>query len=93
MSEWKPMSANPFPWDHEDVIVMAFARDEPSVVEIFRCTCAEHGAYFPKDGGLLSIIEQGWVPYAWRDDDAPPRDDARYPPMWTDYLTEPQRAP
>ena len=90
MSDWKPMGANPFPWEHENVIIAAFAKDDPKVIEIFRCTCAEHGAYFSKNTEFLSIIEEGWIPFAWRPDDVPARDDAAYPPMWTDYLTEPQ---
>lgn len=82
------MRENAFPWEHHDVMIKAFAKHSPMNVELFRCTCAEPGAYFTKDGDLLSIIEQGWVPFAWRDDDSPKRDDAKFPPMWTDYLTE-----
>lgn len=92
-TEWQPMSANPFPWKHKDVIVIAFACDDPKTVEIFRCTCAEHGAYFPKDAGMLSIIEQGWVPFAWCADNTPVRNDEKFPPMWTDYLTEHESGP
>jgi hypothetical protein len=86
---WQPMSANPFPWDHKDVILVAFAKDNPNEIEIFRCVCAEHGAYFPKDGGTLSVIELGWIPFAWREDDSPTPEDEKFPPMWTDYLTGP----
>jgi len=44
---------------------------------------------FLRDGGMLSLIEQGWIPYAWREDDLPSRDDEKFPPLWTDYLTKP----
>lgn len=86
---WKPMSENPYPWDHKDVLIVAFDKDAPETRETFRCTCAEHGAYFPKDGFMLSLIEQGWIPFAWCDDDTPERDDVKFPPMMYDYLTEP----
>ncbi len=88
MSEWKPMSANPFPWEHTDVMVAAFDKNMPSDVQVFRCVVAEHGAHFPLPrGGMISLNEGGWVPFAWRDDDTPARDDAALPPMWKDYLT------
>lgn len=87
MSGWRPMSDNAFPWPHQDVLIAAFHEDEPAIVDVFRCRCAEHGAYFIKGGGMLSIIEEGWIPFAFRDDDTPGRDDAALPPMWTDYLT------
>lgn len=86
--DWKPMSEHQFPWEHRDMIVMAFAKDDLADVDIFRCTCAEHGALFPKNTTFLSIIEQGWIPFAWCIDDSPEREDAKFPPMWTDYLTE-----
>lgn len=85
---WHPMSDNSFPWKHKDVIIAAFDKDNPSIVQVFRCKCAEHGAYFAKDGGMTSIHEDGWIPFAFRDDDTPVRDDAKYPPLLTDYLTE-----
>jgi len=85
---WKPMTDNPFPWSHEYVIIVAFAKDDPSEIEIFRCQCAEHGAYFSRNSTFLSIIEQGWIPFAFCDDDSPARNDEIFPPMWSDYLTE-----
>lgn len=88
MSGWKLMSDNSFPWPHKDVIIVAFAKDAPQEIEIFRCRCGEHGAYFPKHTAMISLIETGWIPFAFRDDDAPARDDEAFPPMWTDYLTE-----
>lgn len=36
MSEWRRMSDNPFPWRHKDVILSVFARDDPTVTELFR---------------------------------------------------------
>jgi len=89
---WRPMSENSFPWPHKDVLILAFDKDNETLIDIFRCRCAEHGAYFPKDGGMLSIIECGWIPFAFCDDDIPERDDAKYPPMRSDYLTQPQDA-
>lgn len=89
MSDWKPMSANPFPWEYVDVIIAAYDKDAPNNIEVFRCVCAEHGAYFPKSGGMLSMIEEGWIPFAWCEDDIPACDPSTFPPMLTDYLTEP----
>lgn len=85
---WKPMSDNQFPWPHKRVIIAAFNKDCPTEIELIRCHCAEHGAYFPENTTMLSIIEQGWIPYAFKDDDTPARNDETFPPMWTDYLTE-----
>lgn len=87
---WRPMTDNPFPWEHTDVIVAAFYKpDLPKfLTQVFRCKCAEHGAYFSKDTSFVSLNEEGWIPFAWRIDDVPARDDAKLPPMWTDYLTE-----
>lgn len=89
MADWQPMSANPFPWKHADVILACYDQDNRATVVVFRCTCAEHGAYFVKGGGMLSVIEKGWIPFAWREDDTPTPDDKKFPPMLTDYLTEP----
>lgn len=88
MSDWRPMSGHVFPWEHRHLIVMAFAADEPTEIEIFRCRCAEHGALFPENTSMLTIIEQGWVPYAWCVDESPARDDEKFPPMWRDYLID-----
>lgn len=87
---WRPMIEHVFPWNVRDVIVAAFYKDEPEEVDIFRCHVAEHGALFLRDGGMLSLHEHGWVPYAWHEDDTPARDDAKWPPFKTDYLTEAQ---
>lgn len=88
MSDWRPMADNPFPWKHRDVILAVFDQEKPEEVEILRAVCAEHGAYFIKDAGCISVNERGLIPFAWRPDDFPARDDEKFPPMWTDYLTE-----
>lgn len=82
------MSEHKFPWRYEHIIIVTFAKDEPAEIEIFRCHVGEHGALFPEGTTFLSVIEQGWIPFAWCEDDSPVRDDKKYPPMWTDYLTE-----
>lgn len=88
---WKPMSENPFPWKYEHVIVAVFQQDTPDDIFLLRCVVAEHGAHFEKPrGGFLSIHECGWIPFAWCEDDTPGRDYVKYPPIWTDYLTEAQ---
>lgn len=86
MAEWHQMTKNQFPWEHNNVILACFDKDDPNIIEIFRCTCAEHGAYFDKNGGMLSIHEEGWIPFAFRDDDIPNRDDKLFPPLTSDYL-------
>lgn len=85
---WRPMSENGFPWEHTDVIIAAYDKEDTEVIEIFRCTCAEHGAYFTKNGGMQSLIELGWIPFAWQVDDIPVLGDPKFEPMLTDYLTE-----
>lgn len=84
---WMPMTANEFPWPHKDVIIVAYHKDSESDIDVFRCTCAEHGAYFLKDGGMLSLNERGWIPFAFRADDTPDHSNPAFPPMLTDYLT------
>ena len=90
MSAWHSMTEHVFPWEYKDLFVAAFYKDEPNEVAVMRCICAEHGALFPKDDGMLSIIEHGWIPFAWREDDTPARDEKKFPPLWTDYLTAAQ---
>lgn len=88
-AKWRPMTEHAFPWPHERVLVVAFSRDG-SVTDVLRVRVGEHGAFFP-EGNMLSIHEDGWVPFAWREDDTPARDDEKWPPLWTDYLTEAAR--
>ncbi len=85
---WRPMTEHVFPWEHRNLLVVAFHNADPESVDVFRCVCAEHGALFMRAGGMLSIHEEGWRPFAWRKDDTPTRDDVNLPPLWTDYLTE-----
>lgn len=85
MSDWHPMTERPH--DHRTVIVAAFAADDIHEVDVFRCRCGEHGAYFPRDSGMMSINENGWTPFAWRPDDVPSPGDEAFPPMREDYLT------
>jgi hypothetical protein len=85
---WRPMTEHVFPWPNRNVIVTAFDKNEPECIEIFRCRVAEHGSFFTEAGGMISLHENGWIPFAWCEDDAPSRDDEKWPPMLTDYLTE-----
>lgn len=82
---WRPMTANYRSLMR--VIVAVFQRETPSIVDVMSVRVGEHGALFPDDD-MLSIHEQGWVPFAWRTDDKPERDDEKFPPLWDDYLTE-----
>jgi hypothetical protein len=84
---WLPMSANAFPYPMKDVLVAAFEMGNEDRIEVFRCHVAEHGVLIPPTGEMTSIIEDGWVPFALRVDDTPKRDDARFPPVWSDYIT------
>lgn len=86
---WMPMADNVFPWPYREVLVAAFAKDDPAVTEIFQCRCGEHGAYFAR-GNMCSLIESGWIPFAFCDDKVPDRQDPAFPPMWHDYLTDPE---
>ena len=87
-ASWLPMTANAFPYPMRDVLVAAFDSANEKRVLVFRCRCAEHGAYFEKEGGTLSLVEDDWVPFALRADDLPERDDPRFPPMRKDYVGE-----
>ena len=89
MSGWRPMTEHVFPWDHRDIIVAVFASDDVHKIDLLRCHCAEHGALFDIHSGMLSIHEEGFIPFAWRIDDTPERDDNKFPPLLTDYLTKP----
>lgn len=84
---WRPMTEHVFPWSHEKLIVVAFDKDDPPSIEIFCARVGEHGALFTQ-GTMLSLHEQRWIPFAWRIDDSPRRDDMAFPPLLTDYLTE-----
>jgi hypothetical protein len=81
------MTEHRHPWVSRYVIVAAFAKDDREDIEVFRCRVGEYGALFD-DSSLLSLHEYGWIPFAWRPDDVPKQDDEKWPPMWTDYLTE-----
>jgi hypothetical protein len=81
------MTEHIFPWQHRDLMVAAFYHEEPETLDVFRCICAEHGALFMRAGGMLSIHEEGWRPFAWKVDDTPNRDDSKWPPLLHDYLT------
>ena len=85
---WRPMSEHKFPWKHRNVILMTFAHDDPGVIDIVRCSVGEHGAFFPANTTFLTVLEQGWVPFAWCVDEAPARDDEKFPPLYRDYLTD-----
>lgn len=86
-TDWRPIPERAAPWPHDKIIVAAFSKDDPNATDVFRVRVGEHGALFPY-GQMLSLHEDGWIPFAWRIDDTPERDDARLPPLWTDYLTE-----
>ena len=89
MPSWRPMREHSFPWPHRNVILAVFDKDDQGNVELFRCICAEHGAYFRRDGGMLSVHEEGWIPFAWQIDELP-KQDGVFSPLWTDYLTAPE---
>jgi len=80
------MTTHVFPWEHKKLIVAAFDEDDPTAVDVFRVHVAEHGALF-NDTPFQTLHEQGWIPFAWKIDDTPPRDDDRFTPLWTDYVT------
>lgn len=83
----QPMTAHNFPWPHRSILVAVFDKDNPDEVYVLRCQCAEHGALFTNDGDMLSIHEHRVIPFAWKVDDVPTRDDSKWPPLWWDYLT------
>jgi hypothetical protein len=87
VSGWRTFDEHIFPWDRSDLVVVAFAEKEPTAIDIFCVHVGEHGALFTR-GSMLSLNEQGWIPFAWREDDLPARNDTTFPPMWKDYLTE-----
>lgn len=86
---WKPI---PIGYYDRDVlngkVVLCYDQDDPQTVEAFAVRGTEHGAIFTPSGGLLSLREGGWVPFAWADINVIKRDDEKFPPALTDYLTE-----
>jgi hypothetical protein len=91
MTLWRPMSEHVFPWPHKNLIVTAFDEDDEGVIDVFCVHVAEHGALFMNDRSILSLREVGLIPFAWRIDDTPERNDALFPPLWDDYLTRAAR--
>jgi hypothetical protein len=92
---WRPIPKDPYArFEGTGVLWVAmFRADDPSTTYVIHARAGEHGALFFTDGSMLSVNEQGWVPFAWRVADAPARDDEAFPPMWTDYLTESHPCP
>lgn len=88
-NRWRPMSEHIFPWRHERMIVVAVSSLPLAATEIYRVRCGEHGALFADDM-TLSLIEMGWLPYAWRPDDTPALDTEGFEPLREDYLTKGQ---
>lgn len=85
--QWRPMTEHVFPWPEKALLVAAFPRDGEPLVDVYRVSVGEHGALFDTPPNFLSLHERGWVPFAWRIDDTPERDDDKWPPLWADYLT------
>lgn len=88
--DWRPMTEHKFPWEHVKLVVAVYDKNNPGEKDLLRVLVAEHGAMFPESGGMLSIHENGWVPYAWKLDDTPEPDSKLWPPLLHDYLTEPE---
>lgn len=86
---WRPMTEHKFPWEYSLIIVCAFDKDNREMIDIFSCKVGEHGALFTADGSMMSLNEQGWIPFAWQESNIPERNDSKFPPMWHDYLTKP----
>lgn len=76
--KWRPIQEHVFPWEPYDLIVACFYLGPDSElkpeVAIFEATCSG-GDYFSTSAGrsmgMLTLLEEGWTPYAWLDA-APP---------------------
>jgi hypothetical protein len=78
--KWRPMTEYVSPCPHKDLIVVAFYRDYPSHEDVFRIHVGEHGPVFRSDP-TINLYDMGWVPFAWRVDDTPERNDPSFPPL------------
>ena len=76
---WRPIQEHQFPWEPHSLLVACFyvgseAELTPEVA-IFEVTCSK-GDYFQQSAGrpmeMLTLLEDGWTPFAWLDVEAPP---------------------
>ncbi len=78
-SKWRPIQEHAFPWEPHEVIVACFYIGPESElnpdVDIFEAYCSK-GDYFAMSARrqitMLTLLEQGWTPFAWLDEAPPP---------------------
>ena len=76
--KWRPIQEHVFPWEPHELIVACFYVGPESElvpeVDIFEAYCA-NGDYFQQSAGrrmgMLTLLEEGWTPFAWMDVPAP----------------------
>jgi hypothetical protein len=81
--KWRPIQEHQFPWEPHDLIVACFYMGSESElkpeVAIFEAHCSK-GDYFQKSAGrymgMLTLLEEGWTPFAWLEVAAPHLPDA-----------------
>lgn len=79
--KWRPIQEHVFPWEPYDLIVACFYvgpdSDLNPEVAIFEASCSK-GDYFEQSAGrsmgMLTLLEEGWTPYAWLDDTPAPHE-------------------
>lgn len=76
--KWRPIQEHAFPWEPHVLIVACFyvgpKSDLNPEVAVFEAYCAD-GDYFEQSAGrsvgMLTLLENGWTPFAWLDAPAP----------------------
>jgi hypothetical protein len=77
--KWRQIQEHVFPWEPHEIIVACFYVGPESElrpeVGLFEAYCSK-GDYFSRSAGrsmgLLTLLEEGWTPFAWLDVSAPP---------------------
>lgn len=72
--KWRPIQEHAFPWEPHELIVACFYVGPESElvpeVSIFEAYCSK-GDYFGRSAGrnmgMLTLLEEGWTPFAWLD--------------------------
>jgi hypothetical protein len=73
--KWRPIQEHVFPWKPQALLLACFYVGSESAlnpeVALFEAYCSK-GDYFQHSAGrqmgMLTLLEEGWTPFAWLDD-------------------------
>lgn len=82
--KWRPIQEHQFPWMPYHLLLACFYVGPASAlnpeVAVFEARCSK-GDYFQysagRSMGMLTLLEEGWTPYAWLDVEPPHVPDAQ----------------